>query len=93
MLEDLSIICKILSFVDLQMKPYRTDEFIHKLFYETSRFGAFNNQWVVKARINSNQRDPTQSSERDITYQVRKTVMYNFIENFKYRYSYTCACT
>jgi len=52
------------------MKPYRTDEFIHKLFYETSRFGAFNNQWVVKARINSNQRDPTQSSERDITYQV-----------------------
>jgi len=69
----LSIVCKILSFIDLQMKPYRTDEFVHKLFYETSRFGAFNNQWVVKARINSNQRDPTQSSERDMTYQVRKT--------------------
>jgi len=68
-----SIVCKILSFIDLQMKPYRTDEFVHKLFYETSRFGAFNNQWVVKARINSNQRDPTQSSERDMTYQVRKT--------------------
>ncbi|KAG5319907.1 CYHR1 protein, partial [Acromyrmex charruanus] len=59
-----------ITFNDLQMKPYRTDEFIHKLFYETSRFGAFNNQWVVKARINSNQRDPTQSSERDITYQL-----------------------
>lgn len=52
------------------MKPYRTDEFVHKLFYETSRFGAFNNQWVVKAKINSSQRDPTQSSERDMTYQV-----------------------
>lgn len=52
------------------MKPYRTDEFVHKLFYETSRFTAFNNQWVVKARINNSQRDPTQSSERDITYQV-----------------------
>ena len=54
------------------MKPYRTDEFVHKLFYETSRFTAFNNQWVVKARINNSQRDPTQSSERDMTYQVRK---------------------
>ncbi|KAL2743761.1 cysteine and histidine-rich protein 1 [Vespula maculifrons] len=52
------------------MKPYRTDEFVHKLFYETSRFTAFNNQWVVKARINNSQRDPTQSSERDITYQL-----------------------
>lgn len=68
------------------MKPYRTDEFIHKLFYETSRFGAFNNQWVVKARINSNQRDPTQSSERDITYQVRKTTcLYNVRKSFNYR--------
>lgn len=52
------------------MKPYRTDEFVHKLFYETSRFTAFNNQWVVKARINNSQRDPTQSSERDMTYQL-----------------------
>lgn len=52
------------------MKPYRTDEFVHKLFYETSRFTAFNNQWVVKARINNSQRDPTQSSERDMTYQA-----------------------
>ncbi|XP_032690687.1 cysteine and histidine-rich protein 1 homolog isoform X1 [Odontomachus brunneus] len=59
-----------ITFNDLQMKPYRTDEFVHKLFYETSRFSAFNNQWVVKARINSSQRDPTQSSERDMTYQL-----------------------
>jgi hypothetical protein len=57
------------------MKPYRTDEFVHKLFYETSRFTAFNNQWVVTARINNSQRDPTQSSERDMTYQV----YFNFI--------------
>lgn len=56
------------------MKPYRTDEFVHKLFYETSRFSAFNNQWVVKARINNSQRDPTQSSERDMTYQVNKFI-------------------
>lgn len=61
------------------MKPYRTDEFVHKLFYETSRFTAFNNQWVVKARINNSQRDPTQSSERDMTYQVctNKTIRWS----------------
>ncbi|XP_075162618.1 zinc finger TRAF-type-containing protein 1 homolog [Haematobia irritans] len=57
-------------FNDLQMKPYRTDEYVHKLFYETARFSAFNHQWVVKARINNSQRDPHQSNERNITYQL-----------------------
>ncbi|XP_037908853.1 cysteine and histidine-rich protein 1 homolog isoform X2 [Hermetia illucens] len=57
-------------FNDLQMKPYRTDEYVHKLFYETSRFSAFNHQFVVKGRINKSQRDPHQSSERQITYQL-----------------------
>ncbi|KAF4533299.1 hypothetical protein B566_EDAN004420 [Ephemera danica] len=59
-----------ITFNDLQMKPYRTDEFVHKLFYESARFTAFNNQWVVKAHISSAQRDPTQSSERDMSYQL-----------------------
>ncbi|XP_018335771.1 cysteine and histidine-rich protein 1 homolog [Agrilus planipennis] len=59
-----------ITFNDLQLKPYRTDEFVHRLFYETSRFSAFNNQWVVKARINNMQKDPTQSSEREMTYQL-----------------------
>lgn len=59
-----------ITFNDLQMKPYRSDELVHKLFYETSRFTAFNNQWVVKARVTGSQRDPTQSSHREITYQL-----------------------
>lgn len=58
-------------FNDLQMKPYRTDEYVHRLYYETSRFSAFNHQWVVKAIINKSQRYPHESCERDITYQVR----------------------
>jgi hypothetical protein len=65
-----NLTCEILL-ADLQMKPYRTDEFVHKLFYESARFTAFNNQWVVKAFINTkNQRDPTQCSDRDMKYQV-----------------------
>jgi hypothetical protein len=59
-------------FADIQLKPYRTDDFVHRLFYESSRFSAFSNQWVVKARINDSQKDPTQSSEREMTYQVRR---------------------
>ncbi|CAO1415710.1 unnamed protein product [Diamesa serratosioi] len=59
-----------ITFNDMQLKPYRTDEYIHKLFYESARFSAFNHQWVVKAIINNSQRDPHQSMEREITYQV-----------------------
>lgn len=59
-----------ITFNDLQFKPYRTDEFIHKLYYETSRFTAFSSQWVVKARVNDNQRDPTQSCERTLSYHL-----------------------
>ncbi|KAL0279055.1 UNVERIFIED_CONTAM: hypothetical protein PYX00_000693 [Menopon gallinae] len=59
-----------MTFNDLQMKPYRTDEFVHKLLYETSRFSAFGHVWVVKARINNFQSDPANSSVRDMTYQL-----------------------
>lgn len=55
---------------DLQFRPFRTDEYIHKLFYETARFSAFNLQWVVKARVNDDQRDPTQSVERTLSFQL-----------------------
>lgn len=61
---------------DVQLKPYRTEEFIHCLFYETSRLFAFNHQWVIKARVNNNQPDPTQSSERNMTYQVGRIIIF-----------------
>jgi hypothetical protein len=62
---------KSFSMLDLMMKPYRTDEYIHKLFYETTRFSAFNHQWIVKAIINNAQRDVHQCNDRQITYQVK----------------------
>lgn len=65
-----------LLIIDLQLKPYRTDEYVHKLFYETSRFTAFNHQWVVKARINNAQRDPHTVNDRRLTYQVKKMHLY-----------------
>ncbi|KAE9545370.1 hypothetical protein AGLY_000913 [Aphis glycines] len=59
-----------ITFNDLQLKPYRTEEFVHKLYYETARFSAFNFQWVVKTRINNMQRDPALSVDRHMSYQV-----------------------
>ena len=61
----------IISFsTDLQLKPYRTDDFITKLFYETSRFTAFNCQWVIKARVNDNKKNPNLTCHRFLTYQL-----------------------
>lgn len=57
-------------YLDLQLKPYRTDEYVHKLYYETSKFSAFNHQWVVKATINNSQRDVHEANERQIAYQL-----------------------
>lgn len=56
--------------LDVQLKPYRTDEFVHRLYYETSRFVAFSHQWVLKVRVNNSQLDITQNPERSMMYQV-----------------------
>lgn len=52
------------------MRPYRTDDYITKLFYETSRFTAFNYQWVVKALVNDNQKNPALTMNRTICYEL-----------------------
>jgi len=68
-------ICDLLSFEkitfsDLQLRPYRTDDFITKLYYESSRFSAFNMQWVVKAIVNENQKYPEKTCNRTLSYQL-----------------------
>lgn len=59
-----------ITLLDLQLKPYRTDDFITKLFYETGRFSAFNNQWVIRAKVTHDQKDPAHSAQRALTYQL-----------------------
>ncbi|WAR13293.1 CYR1B-like protein, partial [Mya arenaria] len=61
-------IFSLLSFEKL--KPYRTDDFITRLFYESSRFSAFNHQWVIRAKVTHDQKDPAHSSNRALTYQL-----------------------
>jgi len=55
---------------DIQLRPYRTDDFIPKLYYEASRFSAYTYQWTVKARINDSQDNPVHVMNRSISYQL-----------------------
>lgn len=55
---------------DPQLKPYRTDDFVTKLYYESARFSAFGCQWVMKATISEEVKDPTMVSERNINYSL-----------------------
>lgn len=58
-------------FVDLQLKPYRTDDFIPKLFYESNRFSALAMQWTVKARINDHSpENPVHTMRRSFGFQL-----------------------
>lgn len=64
------MVLEFISVSDLQLRPYRSDDFITKLFYETSRFSAFSQQWVVKARVNSDSKNPSQSTRRSLHFQL-----------------------
>ena len=52
--------------VDLQLKPYRSDDFLPQLCYESSRFNALGQQWVVKASVVGTEK----SVHRVLTYQL-----------------------
>ncbi|CAF3942954.1 unnamed protein product [Rotaria sp. Silwood2] len=55
---------------DLILKPFRTDDFVAKLYFETSRFTALQYQWQVRARINDNIPHPHTTAIRSLSYQL-----------------------
>ncbi|CAF0891772.1 unnamed protein product [Adineta ricciae] len=55
---------------DLILKPFRTDDFVAKLYFETSRFTALQYQWQVRARINDNNPHPHTTVNRSLSYQL-----------------------
>ena len=59
-----------ICFNDLQFKQYKTDDITPKLYFETNRFSAFFHQWVLKARVNDNQKNPNLTLNRYISYQL-----------------------
>ncbi|UJR16195.1 hypothetical protein I4U23_003105 [Adineta vaga] len=59
-----------ISVSDLILKPFRTDDFVAKLYFETSRFTALQYQWQVRARINDNIPHPHTTVTRSLSYQL-----------------------
>ena len=60
----------------MQLKPYRTEDYITKLYYESGRYSAFNMLWVVRANVNDNQRNPSYSMRRELSYQVVSDIVH-----------------
>lgn len=55
---------------EVQFRPYRTDDFITRLYYETPRFTVLNQTWVLKARVNDFERNPNLSCKRTLSFQL-----------------------
>ena len=51
---------------DVQLAPGRSDDFIPKLFYESNRFTAFDQTWILKAKVIGSEK----SLDRKLTYQL-----------------------
>ena len=58
---------------DLQLRSRRTDDFIPELFYDTSRFSTFGQDWIVRAQVVGNEN----SSRRGLTFQLVQTTTCN----------------
>ncbi|XP_063905358.1 zinc finger TRAF-type-containing protein 1-A-like isoform X2 [Zophobas morio] len=59
-----------ITFNDIQLKPYRNDDCVNRLTYESSRFSVLGHQWLVRAKVTDNQNEATKTVERNITYQL-----------------------
>ena len=54
----------------MQFKQFKTEDITPKLYFETTRFNAFYHTWVLKARVNDNQKNPNLSLNRFLSYQL-----------------------
>lgn len=63
---------------DLQLRPKRTDDFIAELFYETNRFSAFGQDWIIRAQVVGNEK----SLRRGFTFQLVLTTKSNLFVKY-----------
>ncbi|XP_027767100.1 cysteine and histidine-rich protein 1, partial [Empidonax traillii] len=57
-----------IGYTEVQFRPYRTDDFITRLYYETPRLTVLNQTWVLKARVNDSERNPNLSCKRTLSF-------------------------
>ena len=58
-------------FIDFNLRSYRTDDYVPRLFFESSRANNFNESWIVKLSIScNNNSNPTLLLNRQISFQL-----------------------
>ncbi|XP_039268229.1 zinc finger TRAF-type-containing protein 1-A-like [Styela clava] len=65
--------CEQISFSDIQLRPFRTMDFVTRLYYESNRFHALGHTWAVKAFIDNVEKhpsNPTVIADRQLNYQL-----------------------
>lgn len=76
---------------EVQFRPYRTDDFITRLYYETPRFTVLNQTWVLKARVNDSERNPNLSCKRTLSFQlILKSKVHLLPTYFIFRFLHAC---
>jgi len=62
-----------IGYTDFNLRSYRTDDYVPRLFFESSRAQNFNETWVVKLSISSVDHSPTNPTallNRSISFQL-----------------------
>lgn len=62
-----------MSFLDIQLRSYRSDDYISRLYFESNRIRCGQDEWVMKAFISccdQNPQNPTISMDRSLTFQL-----------------------
>jgi hypothetical protein len=65
--------CEHISYTEIQLRPYRTDDFVTKLFYETNRFHLLGQTWSIKAFISAVENhpsNPTCAADRKLSFRL-----------------------
>nr|CAB3235372.1 zinc finger protein (TRAF/RING)-4 [Phallusia mammillata] len=66
--------CENIAYTEVQLQPYRTDDFVTKLFYASNRFHLLGQAWVLKAYVSAVERhpsNPTVSADRKLSFQLQ----------------------
>lgn len=61
------------GYTDFNLRSYRTDDYVPRLFFESSRANNFNESWIVKLSISCNNNSPSNPTlllNRQISFQL-----------------------
>lgn len=68
-----------LNFIDLQLQPRRSDDYLPQLYYQSTRFSSFGKDWMVKSQIVGNENCVTRSFTFQLILSTRSDIFVKFV--------------